>query len=375
MEFSYIDKARELMNLELPKEEQAAKIREILQSVERYILNVTGPDPLSAYCHEWLKGNTGDGNESPEYSLVEDLIMERSAIMNLLFGLHCSDEEVERLKQMNDHLFNLTKELHHKVADTYRMLLSTQKDDSFIDDINIDGIIHYNCESGQDYVMLEDDGYYGSNFSQMLAVIAATENDKLMEIVSASCSWHPDVHTPEMTDKQLGVEDYLNDGQSWHEGFWDLPKVKDVVFCHAVHDICTHKNYSIPDLLRMNTFWSEVKIEIQNIRETDGSRLWWYDNCTLKEFTDKFLKEAEHRPTGMSLAAFIRRRLSDYFTREWFESKEKLENWPRFTSDEDAVNYLAAVWKELKNVNDRRKEVEDIRQNAKENEKNEGDEC
>ena len=107
------------MNLELPKEEQAAKIREILQSVERYILNVTGPDPLSAYCHE-------------------------SAIMNLLFGLHCSDEEVERLKQMNDHLFNLTKELHHKVADTYRVLLSTQKDDSFIDDINIDGIIHYN---------------------------------------------------------------------------------------------------------------------------------------------------------------------------------------------------------------------------------------
>lgn len=348
MEYSFVDKARELMAQGLPREELAAKLREILRSVERYILNVTGPNPLEDCRHEWLKGNTRDINESREYSLVESLILDRSVIMNLLFGLHCSDVEVERLKQLNDHLFNLTKELYRKVADTYRVLLNTQKDDSFVDDINIDGIIHYNCESGQDYVMLEDDDYYGSDFAQMLSVISATENDNLEEIVSAGCSWCPEEHTPEMTDKQLGVEDCLNDGQSWHEGFWDLPKVKDVVFCHAVHDICTHKSYSIPDLLRMNTFWSEVKIEIQNIRETDGTRFGWYGGCTLKEFTDKFLKEAEHRPTGMSLAAFIRRRLYEYFTRDWLESMEELKNFPLPSSDEDAVKYLAVVWRGLK---------------------------
>ena len=360
-EFSFTDKARELMDQGLPKKELEAKLRGLVQSIERYILNVTGPDPLENCRHEWLRGNTGDVNESPEYRLVEDLILDRSVIMNLLFGLHCSDEEVERLKRVNDHLFNLTKELHRKVADTYRALLQTQKDDEFVDDINIDGIIHYNCDSGIDFVQLEDDEYYGSNFAQMIAVISATENDNLAEIVNTGCVWLPDEHTPEMTDKQLGVEDDFNDGTSWHEGFWDMAKLKDVVFCHAVHDICTHKSFSIPDLLRMNTFWSEVKVEIQNIREIDGSRIWWYNDCTLKEFTDKFLKEAEHRPTGMSLATFIRRRLTDYFTHEWFESKDELKDWPRLTSDEDALKYLTAVWQGLKDTNEKREEAAEIR--------------
>lgn len=48
--------------------------------------------------------------------------------------------------------------------------------------------------------------------------------------------------------------DRLDDGTTWAEGCLDLPQFKDIVVCYAVHDLCTHKNYSVPDLLRLNTY-------------------------------------------------------------------------------------------------------------------------
>ena len=41
-------------------------------------------------------------------------------------------------------------------------------------------------------------------------------------------------------------------------------ELEDICICHAVHDICTHKPYSIPDLLRMNDFWVEAEVTFQH---------------------------------------------------------------------------------------------------------------
>ena len=49
-------------------------------------------------------------------------------------------------------------------------------------------------------------------------------------------------------------------------------KAHDVVVCHAVHDICTHKPYSIPDLLRLNDFWVEAHLVCQHIIDQNGKR-------------------------------------------------------------------------------------------------------
>jgi hypothetical protein len=62
--------------------------------------------------------------------------------------------------------------------------------------------------------------------------------------------------------------DTFVDGQSWAEGV--IKKCKrpaDVNVCHAVHDICEHKYYSIPDLLRMKTFEMCVGLKIQQFVE------------------------------------------------------------------------------------------------------------
>lgn len=58
-----------------------------------------------------------------------------------------------------------------------------------------------------------------------------------------------------MTDEQLQCVDVWDDGVTWAEGHLRRAELEHIVVCHAVHDICTHKPYSIPDLLRLNDFW------------------------------------------------------------------------------------------------------------------------
>ena len=48
--------------------------------------------------------------------------------------------------------------------------------------------------------------------------------------------------------------DRLDDGSSWAEGCLDIPQFSGIDVCYAVHDLCTHKNYSVPDLLRIRSF-------------------------------------------------------------------------------------------------------------------------
>ena len=53
---------------------------------------------------------------------------------------------------------------------------------------------------------------------------------------------------------------------------FDREEFKDICICHAVHELCQHKMYSIPDLLRMNDFWCEVKVTHQLLSDRDGKR-------------------------------------------------------------------------------------------------------
>ena len=75
----------------------------------------------------------------------------------------------------------------------------------------------------------------------------------------------------------------LDDGVSWDEyPFNRFPEFKDSITCYAVHDLTDHKLYSIPDLLRLNDFWSEVEFKVQSITNQDGQH---YD-FNKQEFTD-----------------------------------------------------------------------------------------
>ena len=122
---------------------------------------------------------------------------------------------------------------------------------------------------------------------------------------------------PRLVDgKVVSDDDIINDlddGTTWAEAWLRHPKLDHLIVCHAVHDICTHKNYSIPDLLRMNTFEVSVDIKIQQIEDQDGARCFWIQNYTSEQVKAKLLAEAEHRPAGMSLGDFVYRRCRVYY--------------------------------------------------------------
>lgn len=110
----------------------------------------------------------------------------------------------------------------------------------------------------------------------------------------------------DMTDEELGFKDCLNDGMTWAEGCLCRPEMNHICICHAVHDLCTHKEYSIPDLLRMNDFWCEVGITHQHIVAQDGARMGWWENYSYDEFAKKLRIEAEYIPPICVLVSLLR---------------------------------------------------------------------
>ena len=171
-------------------------------------------------------------------------------------------------------LYELTQKTYKRTRRLYRSLLKDKKDPSFDDDYNIEGILRYVYNDEESVLQLEDDEYYASDFNYMLEFLTYLI-DKSRNIPKAientSILYNPE-HTPNITDEELDCVDTLNDGQTWAEGCLQIPEFKTICICHAVHDICLHKPYSIPDLLRMNDFWIEVQLTCQHIINQSGKR-------------------------------------------------------------------------------------------------------
>lgn len=172
---------------------------------------------------------------------VRDLLSERHFIMGKMFRLHVTEQEVVRFREVNDHLLELTRKMfceHKKLLDSLKgnpVLSVTCWDDVVVEsrlDVDEDSeVLHY-----------DDDNDYGSNFSQMIDAIAWTED---LEIQSCYTI--------------LGEKpepDHLDNSSrwSWAEGCLDVPQFEGIGVCYAVHDLCTHKNYSVPDLLRIRSY-------------------------------------------------------------------------------------------------------------------------
>ena len=124
------------------------------------------------------------------------------------------------------------------------------------------------------FAIINADDFYGSDFTYMLDVVhVITDKGRhsCEEIIQPSIHYNPE-HTPNITDVELDCYDYLDDGVTWAESWLRHPALDPFCVCYAIHDICTHKPYSIPDLLRLNDFWSEAKLVCQHIVQQDGTR-------------------------------------------------------------------------------------------------------
>lgn len=203
---------------------------------------------------------------------IQDLIGTRSLILNRMF--QATSQEIQRFESVNELLDSLTKKMYHRMANLYRTLIDSPKDESFDDDYVVSGTLKYVYNDEDSILILPEDGHYGSDFAYMIELIyhlLEDYNGGLPEIEECSCNYSPQ-NTSDMTDEQLHCVDVWDDGVTWAEGHLRRPELKHIIVCHAVHDICIHKPYSIPDLLRLNDFWAEAHLICQHIIDQNGKR-------------------------------------------------------------------------------------------------------
>ena len=177
---------------------------------------------------------------------IENLLRERRSILNSMFlG---NEEEMSHLKRVNEHLSYLRKELHRRVA---AMKQSIMKDPTFDDDFKVEGTleVHYNDETS--VLTLKDDAYYGSDFRLMNEVL-----ESFYLLTQKSC-----IGLPISSGDDGWLDNKIYD--DWH----------GVPICYALHDLCFHKLYSIPDAIRLDDFWAEATLTTQSITTQSGKRL------------------------------------------------------------------------------------------------------
>ena len=284
--------------------EKTSSLKSFIHDIEADMLDITG-DVLD-YSNRRIRDLT-----PYQFDLLDCLLLLRCWALNNLFDEHCTDEEVRRFAAINDKLYEMTERMYER-ARMVNELIKTMPLHEKDDDVDVEAKLKFWEDGASSVLEIEDDAYYGSDFTRMIVLLAIVDRDYKCydEIGQVNLS-------PRLVDgKVVSDDDIINDlddGTTWAEAWLRHPKLDHLIVCHAVHDICTHKNYSIPDLLRMNTFEVSVDIKIQQIEDQDGARCFWIHNYTPERAKAKILAEAQHRPTGLSLGDFVYRRCRVYY--------------------------------------------------------------
>lgn len=199
--------------------------------------------------------------EQGEHHILESLLRLRCLALNCLFEIHCTDREVERFAAVNERLYNLTRHMYER-TDMLNDFIKSMPLHEEDDDIMVNAYLRLWDDAGSSVLEFDDDDFYGSYFAGMIDLLLMMDSDyiHIEDIMSRT----------HIEDRVLIIDDrvrnrIMDDGQSWNDGVLKNPKFSHLVICHAVHNICEHKNFSIPDLLRMNTFEVTVEMKIQHI--------------------------------------------------------------------------------------------------------------
>lgn len=246
------------------------KLRILLKEVETEIKYMIGEEPLRFFLD--------NRKNIKELDDLETLVGLRCFILNRMFK--ATPDEVKRFEEINALLDGLTKKMYHRTASFYRSLLASCRDESFDDDYNVEGSLSCNLdyikdEQNEDVLCLENDEYYGSDFAYMMSLVWYLEDELHGDFgrnIEECSIRHEASNTPNMTNEEWDCYDSLDDGVSWAEGSLCIKELEHICMCHAIHSICTHHEYSIPDLLRMNNFWVEAKITCQHGINQSGKR-------------------------------------------------------------------------------------------------------
>ena len=200
---------------------------------------------------------------------LKSLLRKRKWLLNrMLLGTHA---EITRMKEVNDRLIDLTKKLQDKTYSLYKAILQTGYDPEFDDDIMIEGTLTYivdSWEKDESVLSMEEDEEYGSDFTWMMGLIYSLSDMKELYACARTFKSYEIDDRPEMTAQEMNMWYEFDDGESW----CNHPAFEGICICHAIYNLTDINLFSYLDVLRMNDFWCEIKVNHQMLSNLKGER-------------------------------------------------------------------------------------------------------
>ena len=221
------------------------EIKAHLLSVEDEIRKKAGNDP----------DNIRSGSIAHQKQELARLLYQRKHLLNWM--LKGDLVEMERLKIVNQRMFDLTEQLRRKLASVCKSLVALPKD-PFTDDYEVQARLKYVYDDGESVLPLPSDDLYGSDYRLMMSVICSMEDCGLFN--SGGLELYAKYNEPE----ESILSNTLDDGESWAH---DMPAHLDydeICICYTLAAFCRDSLFSVFDVLHMNDFWSTVDVEYQH---------------------------------------------------------------------------------------------------------------
>lgn len=221
--------------------------RDIVYKTEKRIKALCGNEPF----HRLRRLNEA------EWELLTTLINIREVALNEL--LVPTPYEVEVVRELNERLLKITDELYDRSLRMWKALNDSDLKPHLYNYL-LEGCIDFERDGFDTVRTLDNDGWYGSDFTYMLWLLSEYQHqdyhctDYLHDIVENFGV------TEEEAKKDLS--NFLDDGKTWAEGcYMTKPEFDDICFCYLMHAVCTHFNYSLPDVMHMDNFVIRVHLE------------------------------------------------------------------------------------------------------------------
>ena len=208
------------MNKNIRKETNPDYLREMLAKCESEIENLAYDYFDGEKCY-----NVGNKDQ------IRPKIEERADILDRLFELHFNATDYVRLSDINNMLETIENDMIAKHIDMYKKLKDIDKNYMLYSHL-----VYRHDDDNPQLQPLEDDSYYGSNWSKMIDII---DFCSVLDYDIFECS----------------NEDGTVYDDGWRESirasFSIAPDIKP---CYSFWELLNEYGYSIPDVLQMTTY-------------------------------------------------------------------------------------------------------------------------
>ena len=181
------------------------------------------------------------------------LLAQRQTLLNWMFIE--TEEEIERMKELNSRLFNLTNQLRGKITDVCEELASSPKD-NFTDDFEVIGLLKYSFNDSSSVLPYKGDDVYGSHFTMMISLNNWLTGDDPFHYLELHCRYDD-------CREVILQSGLLDDGNSWAHDI--SGSFNEIAICHTTKLFACNLGYPLVDVLHLNDFWSEVKVVQPNV--------------------------------------------------------------------------------------------------------------